>query len=660
VSIPAPQSVRVDQMLHGYDRGHKELASSLRLDEASRATMLVYSDVLADLGDGPCASYLTCYPLSSASRHVLARTWPAGAGFRPGSVWTHSLVLDYQALALLPDLVALEPLLMGPGDFRRGRPVKSILLPAGLTSESPLELAPNAAAAVNVLYGRHGGGTAVPALGGRENDLLSLALWRQMWPSLRREFTFTTGVGAGRPSGGAEWMLRFANAAANSAAGGLDAGTRALLDDLPAPGRTPLRQFLGRYAVESPDPRRIAAPLAELWSMPAVGFEERLRAARSLTVDVPLPRLTRDLVSAELDAAPGPAALFAVVREFGDQPLDVEPSHVVRLGDAMDAGSLRQLLSSASAASSGRLGNRVFEAAVRGCDLDRLAGASQAGYAAAMLLLRPELLDVAEFWPGDDGARAALIGEHAGRIGIEKGWALFGDGVGPLTAQALLDGDPDPPAVALLRLLSQGSPQVAQLAAMRTMATPSSAEAVLESGDCDRAALGRLADALVASAGPPPNPSAWCAAVRRVRSDAAGPTVLAAGYVASLALGGDEGLRSARQVCDRLQRLVRRYELSRETGRYLEAALPRGDRGWSLAESLTNSALSRWRPGKASAGALVLSTEHNHFRGLVDGAFDRFGRPALREALLDAELPDCVRAYAERRLEAKPGKSWWF
>ena len=113
--------VRVDQSLHGYSRGHKEIVSSIELDEQSRATMLMMSDLLAVSDIQPGETYLTIYPLKTASRHVIARTWAAGKGYRPGSVWTHSLILDYQALTLINDLAVLRPCFAEPsdGDFSR-------------------------------------------------------------------------------------------------------------------------------------------------------------------------------------------------------------------------------------------------------------------------------------------------------------------------------------------------------------------------------------------------------------------------------------------------------------------------------------------------------------------------------------------------------------
>ena len=618
--------------------------------------MLVYSDLLADLGGVSDGSYLTCYPLPNASRHVLARTWSAGVGYRPGSVWTHSLVLDYQALAVFVDLVALEPLLMRSGDIQRGRPAKPLLVRADLTADGPLEFGPNAAIAIEGLYRHLHDAVTVPAVSRTENDLLALALWRQMWPRLRREFTFITGVGEGSPAQSEDWVLRFARIPAHPT--DLDPGLQALLDDLPAPGQTSLRRFLSRYAVEASEPRKIARPLAELWTMPPVGFQDRLRAVRELTEDTPLPRLTRDLVSAELDAAAEPATLLAIVREFGDQPLDVEPSRVVRMTEAMDVPSLRLLLSAAAAAAPDHLGSRVFEAAVRGSEIRRLAAASGPAERSAMLRLRPDLLNVFDFWPVDDAERALLINQQTGDFDLEKGWNLFGIGIGPRTTEALLDRDPAPSVPILLKLLSEGSDQVAYLVATRLVSQPTLIETVLETADARM--IGRLAGAHVALVVPPSCPWAWCTAVRRVTGELAAPAMLITCYVASLEVGGDEGLAAARQVYDPLQKLVRRYRLSRQQEYYLEAALSRRVRSWGLANGLTESALRQWGPDRSHAGALTLSTEYDHFRDLVDEAIDRFGRPRLREVLLDPELPPIVRSYVEQRLEAPVRKSWWF
>ena len=121
--MAAGEPFGIDQVVHGYARGHRELARSVELDERSRATMMVMSDLLVGRLMSDQSSYLVCYPLPAAARHVLARTWPAGPAYRPGSVWTHSLLIDYPTLAQLHDLAALTALLtppLGEADELRG------------------------------------------------------------------------------------------------------------------------------------------------------------------------------------------------------------------------------------------------------------------------------------------------------------------------------------------------------------------------------------------------------------------------------------------------------------------------------------------------------------------------------------------------------------
>lgn len=658
MSVTTPSTVRIDQVFHGYDRGHKELASSLPLDDDSRAAMLVYSDLIADSATGADAAFLTCYPLPAASRHVLARTWPAGAGYRPGSVWTHSLVLDYQALALFADLVLLEPLLMRSGEIERGKPAKPLLMQVSLTSNKPVRFGPNAAIAVEGLYGMREDAVVVPSGSRSDDDLLALALWRQMWPGLRRRFTFITALDTGPPAGRDDWILRFGRDSCHDVS--LSPGLEALLDDLPIAGQTPLRRFLSRYAAEASDSRRIAAPLAELWSNPGGGLEERLRVVRTLTEHNRLPRLRRDLISAELQAATDPDALLALVREFGDQTVEIDASRLVKIAETTDTASLQSLLSATAMAPSNCLGGRVFEAVVRGADLHRLAAASNTSNRGEMLRLRPELLDVTEFWPRDDAERAELIDEYVGDLGVDKAWELFGSAIGPLAAEVLLDRSQNASIPALLNLLSKGNAQVASLVATRLVAMPSLMDTVLQAKEApDTDVVSKLAEAQIASGNPPSSPSAWCAAVCRIRGEAASPAVLVTSYVASLELDGDGGLAAAKQIYDPLQRLVRGYRLSRAQELYLDTALSSRVRGWNLANRLTKSALLQWPPEGKNLRALALSDEFDNFRDLLEEALDRFGRLELKKALPEANLPRELRAYADRRLEPSK-KAWWF
>src|SRR5690242_20748315 len=81
----------IHQTVHGYQRGHRLLASSTELDQATASLIARTSDSAPNyrINDGP---YLTGYALPDG-RYVMARTWPAMSAERPNTVWTHSLIL---------------------------------------------------------------------------------------------------------------------------------------------------------------------------------------------------------------------------------------------------------------------------------------------------------------------------------------------------------------------------------------------------------------------------------------------------------------------------------------------------------------------------------------------------------------------------------------
>src|SRR5438105_14270739 len=118
--------VRVQQVLHGYARGHQRLAGIIELRPRDAKMMLVLSDISGPGVKPGDAGYLTGYPLSDSGFYVLARTWAAPEMPRPGCVWTHSLLIDFADLATLADPAALVSLFRRPeaGNFSSyGRPL---------------------------------------------------------------------------------------------------------------------------------------------------------------------------------------------------------------------------------------------------------------------------------------------------------------------------------------------------------------------------------------------------------------------------------------------------------------------------------------------------------------------------------------------------------
>ncbi len=90
-------SAQADQLVFGYRDGHELLASSTQLSSATEREILPHVDASFE-DDSP--HYLVGVPLRSIERYLLARIWPAPEVDRPGSVWTHALLLDTNAMEI--------------------------------------------------------------------------------------------------------------------------------------------------------------------------------------------------------------------------------------------------------------------------------------------------------------------------------------------------------------------------------------------------------------------------------------------------------------------------------------------------------------------------------------------------------------------------------
>ena len=106
----------IEQLLHGYDNGHRLLAGSVLLKNSTEmdtvATLSDWSEYVAP-GGGE-SSYVTAYPLQESGYYVIAKTWYAQEMKRPGCVWTHSLLIPFDALNHLDDFKRLSSLFIRP------------------------------------------------------------------------------------------------------------------------------------------------------------------------------------------------------------------------------------------------------------------------------------------------------------------------------------------------------------------------------------------------------------------------------------------------------------------------------------------------------------------------------------------------------------------
>lgn len=207
--------MRVAQALHGYRSGHDLLASSRRLSREGERALLELSDLSGSASrTRGFESYISGYPVPGERLYAFARTWLADGGARPGSVWTHTLLLTPEQIAL-PNVASLADW------FRRPRSVDQ-----AIEYGSPLEIDEHDIAEpphpptrsqstdnnirladiIGALYQSDSANHAIllPAASAADYEEVLLDVWSIQWPELREHFSFCTGAlsfrqVAGRP-----------------------------------------------------------------------------------------------------------------------------------------------------------------------------------------------------------------------------------------------------------------------------------------------------------------------------------------------------------------------------------------------------------------------------------------------------------------------------
>jgi len=191
--------VKIQQTLHGYEGGHRLLASSTPLPPTVEQLLAVQSDLSGPSRAPGFDSYLTGYPLKEIGMYAFARTWYASEGIRPGCVWTHTLLIAFEVLSHLEEVPFLKRF------FRR--PDKTTPLSREYGSEITVEDDHSCeqcslgvgqdmkriSDVVAALYDCKTHPVILPASDAEEFEDLVLAVWSQQWPSLRCSFTFSTG-----------------------------------------------------------------------------------------------------------------------------------------------------------------------------------------------------------------------------------------------------------------------------------------------------------------------------------------------------------------------------------------------------------------------------------------------------------------------------------
>lgn len=259
------RTITVHQLVHGYDGGHKLLASSRELPTAVARKILVQSDLSGSIPPKAFETYLTGYPLREISAYAFARTWYAPEMPRPGCVWTHTLLIDADDVATLPSLSSLLDCFARPqvGEYANFRtPIQ------GRTTDPAFEkniLQSDCEELLRLFYGAE---QTPLVMAGNEQapfETLFIELWAQLWTQARFDFTFSTGSLSARkfdsrpfdvqlvPTNAVREVVRVSGAALaerneRRSPNELGPGISALVADFVSHGLLGLRQFLSEIA----------------------------------------------------------------------------------------------------------------------------------------------------------------------------------------------------------------------------------------------------------------------------------------------------------------------------------------------------------------------------------------------------------------------------
>lgn len=190
------ENVWFDQALFGYADGHRLLASSVRLSSRDMYDLAEVSDLASNVRLNSDEGYLTGLPLQESGTYVLMKTWAAPEMPRPGSVWSHVLLVHDGVLDNAIDLRPITRLFRRP-EVDKARAHDSAYegykARLQITNSTSGEIASRTISEHIISKYYRGLPTFLtPDLGTGEIECAILAVWSQQWPKLRRTFRFRT------------------------------------------------------------------------------------------------------------------------------------------------------------------------------------------------------------------------------------------------------------------------------------------------------------------------------------------------------------------------------------------------------------------------------------------------------------------------------------
>jgi hypothetical protein len=628
-------SYRIEQTVHGYERGHRLLVGSLALDDASDLLLGSMSDLLTTgllEGDG---SYLIGYPLKSLNSYVLARTWAAHEVQRVGSVWTHSLVIDYQALAQIDDPSSLLRLFRRP----RADSLSSFARPITFDDQStplrdniPLD---DSIEAIRKLYS--GTSDAIVALKPQTdgyNETLALALWRQMWPALRRDTAFFTFPDDVIPGIDAKCIICFSGfrdiASAEYSAG---PDIELLAADLPNKSQTQLRAFLARHAFDSRFPRKSVRPLVHLWRALAGGRQDIVLHAMAEALPYANPSRLLRTVLEKLFSSTGSLPLEHIIEQFGELSFPMGPG-VVSSGEPWKVGGdLGRLLDTSSRFAAGSLGSALFHQIASSAPTLELATGGYSDLTAKRLLgIRTNLFEERAFWTKHPVLHSELIGIAASNgMSLETVFERVVSHLTENTLLRLLDCWPDDVSKLLemiCRLPATNRVLVPLLAHSPDLISHTLAGGGLnDSGLVEELVRYSFSEKLIAY----PPMAVW-REIGLMDQFSALPNVAALALYSVVNLDTESARLKAREILPIVRQLCLRGTASSGVLRYIdEARYAAGFYRWSRNEALDDWTVASFSHGGEVSEELILRLKQDDVSSILESVVRRKGMSAVRD-----------------------------
>lgn len=274
--------IEVNQALHGYSDGHRQLALSVSLSSRDSKTLLLLSDASVNGRGIDELGYLTGYPLTESGYYAIARTWPANELSRPGCVWTHTLLVAFTDLAMLSRASDLAGLFRRPSNYDFDSYHSPLALGEGFSDKNEVVFDGGAIdwarRLVISLYEFPNKKIIGSLPQGVDFERIVLEVWGQQWPRLRRNFRFCTFSGGDRVSEVGEFDLQLYPAAERLVRGRFSDAydisqvdtleqewSDWILDDLATDAASELRLFLRQYGGDLSGGRAAFVPLVSLF-----------------------------------------------------------------------------------------------------------------------------------------------------------------------------------------------------------------------------------------------------------------------------------------------------------------------------------------------------------------------------------------------------------